>query len=164
MNIQQYIESGILETYVMGAASEQEARELLQYKAQYPEVAAALKELELDLEMFASQMAIVPPPHTWTKINDNINDLIITPEYAPVTLRPEKEQRRAAPDEKEKYLEVEYESSYMRVHKTWKWVFIAIFVLSKLFLIASVYFYLENRQAQQQIQELKAQLQHIQSK
>ena len=164
MNIREYIESGILETYVMGAASEQEAEQVLRYKAAHPEVAKALNELELDLEMIANRMAIVPPPGTWTKINDSINDLVVTPGYAPLTLMPEDEERAAPADEKEKYIEVEYESNYMRVQKTWKWVFIAVFVLSKIFLIASIYFYLENRQAQQQILELKSQLQHIQPK
>jgi uncharacterized protein YpmS len=46
----------------------------------------------------------------------------------------------------------------MRVHKTWKWVFAAVFVLGKIFLACAIYFYLENRQAQQQVKELKSEL------
>ncbi|MGZ3756773.1 MAG: hypothetical protein ACXVAY_14665 [Mucilaginibacter sp.] len=160
MNIQEYIESGILETYVMGSASEQESRELLQYKDQYPEIQQALTELELDLEYIAQNMAIIPPPGTWTKINDGIDGLVETPNPEFFRLAPRKEERNYQYEktEKEKYIEVEAESTYMRVHKNWKWIFAAVFVLSKIFLIAAIYYYLENRQAQQQIQELKTEL------
>ena len=157
MNTQEYIESGILETYVMGSASEQETRELLKYKEQYPEIQQALTDLELDLEYIAQSMAIIPPPGMWTKINNGITGLIETPNPEPL-LRKRERAYQSDRTEKEKYIEVESESTYMRVHKNWKWVFAAVFVLSKIFLIAAIYYYLENRQAQEQIQELKTEL------
>ena len=83
MNIEEYIESGILETYVLGGATAAETRELLQLKAQYPQVRHALEELELDLENMAGQMGVAPPPRTWLKIEESISDLVVTPEVAP---------------------------------------------------------------------------------
>jgi predicted MFS family arabinose efflux permease len=50
----------------------------------------------------------------------------------------------------------------MRVHKVWRWVFAAVFILGKIFLAAAIYFYLENRQAQENIKELKQQLRQTQ--
>ncbi|MEI2710265.1 MAG: hypothetical protein V9E96_14820 [Chitinophagaceae bacterium] len=38
MNVQDYIQSGIIESYVLGMANEQEATELLQLSQQYPEI------------------------------------------------------------------------------------------------------------------------------
>ena len=146
MNTKEYIESGILETYVIGSASEQEEQELLRYKEQYPEIKNALQDLELDMEHIAEHMAITPPPHLWTKISDEINELTIAQPKA-LRVMPDREDKADATDKRDKYIEVESETTHMRVHKTWKWVFAAVFVLSKIFLIAAIYFYLENRQA-----------------
>jgi len=164
MNIRDYIESGILEAYVLGSASEEEARELLFYKEHYPEVKNALYELETDLERIAQSMAIVPPPGTFSKIEASINELINVPEYEPLRLKDGPDKKGHERDSRrDQYIDVESESSHIRVHKNWKWVFAAVFVLSKIFLICAIYFYLENRQAQQQLQELKAELQQYHS-
>jgi hypothetical protein len=156
MNIEEYIESGILESYILGSASEAETRELLYFKDQYPQVKSALFELESDMELVAQQMAMMPPPGTWQKIEANLREVAI-PEYEPLKFK------QANNDyyndlKREQFIEVESESSQIRVHKNWKWAFAAVFVLSKIFLICAIYFYLENRQAQEQIQELKTEL------
>ncbi|WP_432709122.1 anti-sigma factor [Pedobacter sp.] len=61
MNIQDYISSGILETYLLGLAGEEEARELEQLCLKYPEVKAALEEAESMMENYAQLHAIAPP-------------------------------------------------------------------------------------------------------
>jgi hypothetical protein len=164
MNIEEYIESGILETYVLGAATDAETRELLQLKAQYPQVRHALEELELDMEHIAGEMAIPPSPGTWLKIEESINDLIAITEVATQKYREYNGNGHysAPADNKDKYIEVESLTDYMRIHKQWKWIFAGVFVLGKIFLACAIYFYLENRQAQQQIQELKSELSHYQ--
>jgi hypothetical protein len=156
MTIKEYIESGVLEAYVLGSASEEEAQQLLELKKQYPEIRSALYELETDLERIAQSMSITPPPGTLTKIEQSINDLINIPEIKPQL----NDGRNNGYDQEHdsQYISVESESNHIRVHKTWKIVLAVVFILSKIFLIASIYFYLENRQAQQQIQELKTEL------
>jgi hypothetical protein len=160
MNIKEYISSGIIEAYVMGAASETETHELLYLKSHYPQVQQALEEVEQDMERVAQYMAVLPPPNVWEKIEGSINELVVTPEYEPLqkNRRFEQDGHDFKRHDGQQFIEVEAESSHIRVHKTWKWVFAAVFVLSKIFLICSIYFYLENRQAQQQIQELKTEL------
>ncbi|AYL94084.1 hypothetical protein [Mucilaginibacter celer] len=160
-----YIDSGILEVFVMGAATEEEVRELMYMKAKYPEVNEALKQLEADMEKVAMNMAIVPPPGTWDKIEDEINDLIRREERLnkPVQFRTSdngyNRQQKTAPADQ--YIEVEGASSHMRLHKSWRYVFAAIFVLGKIFLGFAIYFYLENRQAQEQIKELKSEVKEL---
>ena len=158
-NIQEYIESGILESYALGMASPEEVKELQRVKQIYPEVHMALHNLEVDMERIASQMAIQPPPGTWLKIESELNSLMLA-EQEPVIFKEYK-----APKEKEStgpnYIEVESVSNEMRVNKAWKWVFAAVFVLGKIFLGCAIYFYLENRQAQEQIQQLKTELRSI---
>jgi hypothetical protein len=161
MKIKEYIESGVLEAFVLGAASEAEQRELMQLKRQYPEVNASLAELEADMERIAQYMAIPPPPDMLARIGDSINGLVIAPETE--IMRPvEREWRQNnGRENKSRYIEVESESNYMRLHKTWKWVFAAVFVLGKIFLGCAIYFYLESRQARQQVSELKTEIQTL---
>lgn len=162
---QQYIDSGVLEAYVTGTATDAEVKELMYMKAKYPEVNFALNQLELDMEHLAQHMAVMPPARTWEKISETIDELILRPEMDP-------EQYQAGREDNNKYenfktdnghhfINVESESSHMRVHKVWKWVFAAVFVLGKVFLGFAIYFYLENRQAQIQINELKTELKQI---
>jgi hypothetical protein len=160
VDIQEYIESGVLEAFVLGSASEAETRELLYYKEKYPQVQIALQELEIDLENIAEHMAITPPPGTWSKIEASINDLPTIPEYDPLRFkRAEGNNSYNFKKAEREYIEVaEADSTHMTIHKNWKWVFTAVFVLGKIFLACAIYFYLENRQAQQQIQELKTEL------
>ncbi len=161
MNIQEYIESGILESYMLGSASEEEIRELLYFKDKYPQIRSALYELETDMELIAQKMAVTPPPGMWEKIEASINEVAIIPEYEPLKLKSPKEDSNYNDLKREQFIEVESQSNQMRVHKNWKWVFAAVFVLSKIFLICAIYFYLENRQAQQEILELKTELKQI---
>ena len=161
MEIKEYIESGVLETFVLGAASEAEQRELMRLKNQYPEISKTLAELEADMERIAQYMAVPPPPDMFARIENSINDLVIAPETD--IMRPIDREWRGnnTSENKSRYIEVEAESNYMRLHKNWKWVFAAVFVLGKIFLACAIYFYLESRQAKQQVQELKTEIKAI---
>ena len=165
MEINEYIESGILEAYVLGSASERETRELLNLRTQYAEVDVALLELELDLERIAQNMAITPPPVTWSKIEDSINEIARSSTNKLKITEPAETYQ---PDEnksgRSQFIEVEGASSHMRIHKLWRWVFAAVFVLGKVFLGFAIYFYLENRQMNVQLQELRSEIQQIKSR
>ncbi len=160
--MQDYINSGILEAYVMGAASEEEVKELMYLKQRYPEINLALQQLEEDMEKIAMNMAITPPPGLWRKIENEIEGLILSPDAKPEVYRA-REQKESYKTEKpgDQYIEVEGQSSHMRIHKAWRWVFAAVFVLGKIFLGFAIYFYLENRQAQEQVQELKTEVRQL---
>jgi len=63
VNTQEYIQSGIIESYVLGMASSAEAAELEQLCLQYPEIKQALTDFEIALEANALSKAVTPPPH-----------------------------------------------------------------------------------------------------
>lgn len=158
-NIKQYINSGILEAYVTGTATPEEEREILYYKEKYPQVNETLKQLETDLENMARSMAITPPPHMWDKIEAEIDGIIAREKTAPQPFTKPQEKTYNKQDTGPQYIDVEAQTSHIRIHKAWKWIFAAVFILGKIFLITAIYFYLENRQAQQQIKELKSEIQ-----
>jgi anti-sigma-K factor RskA len=57
-----YIESGVIESYVLGMADSQEAAELEQLSHQYPEIKAAIDAFERNLEQQALSAATKPSP------------------------------------------------------------------------------------------------------
>ncbi|MBX6380101.1 MAG: anti-sigma factor [Thermoflavifilum aggregans] len=68
MDIQEYISSGIIELYVLGMLSEQEAAEVKAYARQYREVQQAIEMYEQTLEQYASLHAVQPPAALKEKI------------------------------------------------------------------------------------------------
>lgn len=72
MNIQEYISSGIVESYVLGLASDEERREFEKSCDQYPEVLAARTAFELALEKQAMENAIAPSVDLKNKIAEQI--------------------------------------------------------------------------------------------
>jgi hypothetical protein len=60
VNVKEYISSGIVESYVLGLANEQEAAEFEKNCAAYPELLEARIAFEKQLEDQAMQNAIAP--------------------------------------------------------------------------------------------------------
>lgn len=61
MDIQQYISSGIVEAYVLGIATAEEAQELERLSLQYPELRAAVEDCRLTMEEYTALQAVEPP-------------------------------------------------------------------------------------------------------
>lgn len=68
MNTQEYISSGVIESYVLGSASESERAELEQLSILHPEIRAAREAFELSLEQYALNNAIPPPKEVKQKV------------------------------------------------------------------------------------------------
>jgi anti-sigma-K factor RskA len=72
VNIQEYISSGIVESYVLGLALEEERREFERMCAGHPEVLQARIDFELALEKQAMANAAIPDPGVKNKIMNEI--------------------------------------------------------------------------------------------
>ncbi|WP_053058330.1 hypothetical protein [Pedobacter sp. BMA] len=162
MEIKEIINSGLLETYVMGVATAEETAQVLLLKKQSPEFGDALDQLEYDMELLAQGMAIEPPSGLFKKIEDEVNEIQLRERG--LTNRPYYEDFEKDSQDKntrERYIEVESESNQMRIHKAWRWVFAAVFILGKIFLATAIYFYLESKQAKEQLEMLKTEMRQI---
>jgi anti-sigma-K factor RskA len=83
VNLKDYIASGIIESYVMGLASEPERVEFEQMCAQHPDLVAERRKFEERLERYASEHAVLPPSEVKVKIFEaigNMDSKIITME------------------------------------------------------------------------------------
>lgn len=68
MDIKAYIESGILEAYVLGALDAAERAEVDMYIARYPEVADEVAAIERSMQSYAEASAEEPPAHMQQQI------------------------------------------------------------------------------------------------
>ncbi len=86
MNTQEYISGGIVESYVLGLASDEERSEFEKMCTQYPEVLAARNAFELALEKQAMENAIAPAPGLKNKIFEQISSAgkVVSMDMAPV--------------------------------------------------------------------------------
>lgn len=142
VNIELYIQSGIVESYALGLATPVERAEFEQLMPHYPELGLALAEFEYQLELFAIEHEVPPPAGTRERIEAKVR------ETAVVRRGGQGNDRRAGSgDSGPGYLQVEYSSDHIRVHKAWKTLFIVVFVLSKLFLALAIIFFIEYRHA-----------------
>lgn len=72
MNIQEYISSGIVESYVLGLASNEEQLEFEQRYAMHAELRQAKEAFEISLEQHALDNAVAPPAALKQKIWDDV--------------------------------------------------------------------------------------------
>ena len=79
MNIKAYIESGILEQYVLRMTSVIEDQEVERYAKQYPEIQKEIDNIEVALFKYAGAFAITPPLGLKERILDNLENIPTTP-------------------------------------------------------------------------------------
>lgn len=149
----QYLTDGLLETYLLGTLSDTEREEAKQILAADPDVLAQLDELELAMEQHFLENAVPPPPGVGLALQERLFGSELkkwehkTTQAPPA---PEPEPSRSP------YIDVEVSDTYLRVHKYWRAAFIAVFVLSKIFLVFGLYQYFKANSLEQEILRLKA--------
>jgi anti-sigma-K factor RskA len=74
VNIQEYISSGIIESYVLGLASPEERTAFEENCRLYPELVEARHAFELSLEKLAMENAVTPAPSLKEKIMESIRE------------------------------------------------------------------------------------------
>ena len=73
MDIRQYIQSGIVESYVLGMASDEEIAELEQLVMNYPEIQKAVDDFANSVEEQAMANAVMPPPQLKSRIMESLS-------------------------------------------------------------------------------------------
>lgn len=84
MNTNEYIASGILESYVLGVTAPEERREVEKYASMYPEVKHELEAIEKAINSYAAEYSIAPSVQLKEKIIARIAKEINTPIDRPV--------------------------------------------------------------------------------
>ena len=148
VNIELYIQSGIVESYVLGLASPAEVAEFEQLLPHFPQLKEAMSDFEYQLELFAIDHEIPPPPGIRERIEARLREM-------PAVRRTIHEEKRYRRNVSGDYIRVEASSGLIKVHKYWRTAFIALFILSKILLALAIYYFVEYRHAQKQITQME---------
>lgn len=149
MSKQEFIESGILESHLMGLANEEEQELVAEMMLSDRELSEYVNVLEDDIKRYFAEGAVHPP--------EAVREIILLR-----SVREKKSRSSFDPGKTEntpEYLHVEVNDTHMKVHKLWRPAFIAVFILSKIFLIAGLYFYFKSLAQEEEIKKIKTEMQ-----
>lgn len=163
MQNKQLLESGILESYLLGLASEPERAEVKEYLDQDPELGHYLFDLDQDLQHFFNTNSVPPPPEIRTELELRVGRNELQKNGAS---RDSGNNKRVYTEEKpkEEFLDIEVNDTHIRVHKWWRPAFVAIFILSKIFLGVALYYFFKTSSLEDEIQRIRQQNIEIQKK
>lgn len=138
MNLQEYIENGMVESYLLGLATPEEAREMEHLLKIHPELRTEMATVELRLHHLWLAEAVPPPVKLRTRTLETYSWADTTgeepagkkPNYTFINIQPDKDK-------------------YITVHKVWKWIFIISFLLFKFSLFLAIFFYFKYRQLEE---------------
>jgi len=151
---QDFIESGILEAHLLGLTNEGEKELVKQMVEDNQEIREYLVDIESDITRYFNGSAVTPPSALREIIHLRSNQ---------ESFRKEKHtfKKKAEEDQNTRFLDVEVNDTHIKVHKFWRPAFIAVFILSKIFLIAGLYYYFKAVNQEEQIQKLKTEIQQV---
>ncbi len=155
VNTKEVIESGVLETYLLGLAPVVEQKRIKEMIEADGQLANYLAETEDKIQTYFAKNAVLPPP-----VVRNI--LLLRSPDTDIT-KPKHVFKRTKQNENppaKKYLDIEVNDTHIKVHKYWRPAFITVFVLSKIFLIAGLYFYFKSASLQDEVARLKTEIRH----
>jgi hypothetical protein len=148
LELDHYIESGIIESYALGLATASEIEELQHMRKLYPELNTEIRMVERRMEMVALTEGVQPP----SKLKDRI--------FQRINWDEEKESKEK---DKSNYTFINIQSrnqDYITVHKWWKLFFIMVFIVSKVCLFAAIYFYLKYQQSQEKLAQSSSRIEY----
>ncbi len=140
---------------MLGLVSVEEKDELERLLTSDPDVLAELNELEVQMELYFLDNAVPPPPGIKAAIEQRLNETEIEKQGSNSHSRFNQPVPETEPS-KPNYIDVEVSDTHIRVHKNWRTAFIAIFILSKVFLILGLYFYFKSNSQEREIRRLEA--------
>ncbi|HEY0611645.1 MAG TPA: hypothetical protein VGD35_18365 [Chitinophaga sp.] len=138
MDVQRYISSGIIESYVVGLVSEREAREVENAIAEYPEIRAAVEACRQDMELYVELSAVKPPKVIRNRILDAIEN-----EDQPEgeLLLPEELRRREDAEDGGGEGEKVFKMPALNINSAQTWLYVAGFALLLLLISVICNFY-----------------------
>jgi hypothetical protein len=152
----QLIESGILESHLLGIASDTEKIEVQRHLKESQEILEYVYELDKDLQSFFNVQSVPPPPNLRVELEARIGRSELQKNH--VSGESDRTQGGASKENsKENYLEVEVSDTYIRVHKLWRPAFLLVFILSKVFLILALYYFFKTNSLKDEVDRLTQQ-------
>jgi hypothetical protein len=153
LELDHYIQSGIIESYVLGLATNVEVEELQYMRRLYPELNSEITAVERRMERTAFAEAVLPPEQLKDRILQRINWR--EEAYHDTTDYHRTSNQRQQANYNTTYINIQpKDNQYITVHKWWKLFFIAVFIISKICLASAIYFYLKYQMQEKKLEQL----------
>ncbi|WP_025763830.1 hypothetical protein [Dyadobacter tibetensis] len=152
MKLQDLISSGLLEAYLLGMVDAQERQSVNEIIDNNPEAMEYLIALENRMQNYFLQGSVSPPEATREILTLRLQQARF--ERTPKGGTSHDKKASASPE----YLDIEVEDTQMKVHKFWRPAFIAVFILSKIFLILGLYFYFKTASLEKELDAMRKQV------
>jgi len=139
LELRTYIETGIIESYVLGLISDVEAEEFQLMRKLYPELETEIEVVERRIEKAAFDEAVLPPVQVKERVLQ--------------AFRWEAGGGGFAGDVPPNYTFINIQAKnndQIMVHKYWRIFFIFIVLLAKIFLFFSIFYFLKYAQIKEQ--------------
>jgi hypothetical protein len=145
---QEFIESGVLESHLMGLADEAEQEQVREMMLSDRSLSAYVSDLESDIKHYFEGGSVAPP--------EAVREII---QLRTVRGKKQSSDHSQHDTQSGKYLDIEVNDTHIKVHKYWRPAFIVVFILSKIFLIAGLYFYFKSINQEAELEKLKTEYQ-----
>lgn len=156
MNNQEIIESGVLESYLLGLGKEHEQEQIKQMVLSDRTLTDYIEILEANIREFFDQKSVNPPP----QLREVVQLRTLKNET-----RKEKhvfgKARTSENKQTRSYQDIEVNDTHIKVHKYWRPAFIIVFILSKIFLIAGLYYFFKSASLENENAKLRTQSEQV---
>lgn len=146
MDINAYIESGIIESYLLGLATREEVSMLLRMRVIYPELETEISAVERKLQKVGLEGGVTPPAQIWNKIVEQLRWQGNNGSYtSPGT---------GNGHDGVTYINIQPRNNTITVNIWWRCAFIAVCMVVMALVASTVYFYQKYHQLEQQLLRL----------
>ncbi|MBW8686250.1 hypothetical protein [Chitinophaga rhizophila] len=146
LDLHDYIESGIIESYLLGLASADEAALFERMRNLYPELNTEIVAAEYKLQKLMQEDGVTPPAKVWNKISERLTPHHHESYYS----RAGKQDTAADPFT---YV-LQPRNNTITVSIWWRCAFIALVVVIMALIASTVYFYQQFRTVEERLMHL----------
>jgi anti-sigma-K factor RskA len=143
LDLEDYIESGIIESYVLGLATRDEVVLFERMRNIYPQLNGELATMEYKLQRLGDEGGIAPPAQVWNRIAERIK-------WEDTTTRTRTKQTKT---HGHTYI-IQPQNRTITVSIWWRCAFIAVCVIVMALAASSVYFYQKYSQLEQRLLQM----------
>lgn len=145
MDLNDYIESGIIESYLLGLASAEESELFEHMRGLYPELNTQIAATEYRLQKVMEEDGVTPPAEVWNKISERLTPSKRGGYYS----RAGRQQEADSPT----YV-LQPRSNTITVSIWWRCTVIAMMLLIMGLVASTVYFYQQFRNMEERLMRL----------
>jgi hypothetical protein len=145
LDLKSYIESGAIESYLLGLSDPEEIALLERMRNIYPELNFEISAMEYKLELAARAGSVPPPMRVWNGLSEQVNWK---------TTNKDRQQRNKDREEAAyAYINLEQppRHTYIHVNIWWRCAFIALCMLVMALLASTIYFYRKYNELEERV-------------